>query len=116
MRIGILSKRAVTTARAIQLTLALIAPDVRAGSGGGPSTLAGNTLSAVAWVLRPAGAPGGGGLSRFMLQAYLRPDGSALIRVWDSAHNAYTRPAERSWSLFDNRLCLTLPAPGPDRI
>jgi hypothetical protein len=78
--------------------------------------LAGKTLSAVTWVPRPAAASGGGALSRFMLQAYLRQDGSALIRIWDPARNAYTRPVERNWTLSGSRLCLDLPNPGPGRI
>ena len=79
--------------------------------------LAGKTLSAVTWVPRAAAASSwGGALSRFMLQAYLRQDGSALIRVWDPARGAYTRPAERNWTLSGSRLCLDLPDPGPGRI
>ncbi|MBV8457437.1 MAG: hypothetical protein JO122_12560 [Acetobacteraceae bacterium] len=120
MRIGVASKRAAMAAGSIslviQLSLALVEPAFAAGTGGGPPTLSGNTLSAVAWVPRAAGAPGGGGLSRFMLQAYLRPDGSALIRIWDAARNAYTPPSERNWSLSGNRLCLNLPVPRPDQI
>jgi hypothetical protein len=86
------------------------------GAGGGPPALAGNTLSAVAWVPQSSAIPGGGALSRFMLQAYLRADGSTLIRIWDAARNAYTRPVERNWTLSGNRLCLDLPAPGPGRV
>jgi hypothetical protein len=87
-----------------------------AGADSGPPTLAGNTLSAVTWVPRSAATLGGGALSRFMLQAYLRQDGGALIRVWDPTRNAYTPPVERSWTLSGNRLCLDLPAPGPGRV
>ena len=87
-----------------------------AGADSGLLTLAGNTLSAVTWVPRAAATLGGGALSRFMLQAYLRQDGSALIRVWDPARNAYTRPVERNWTLSGSRLCLDLPAPGPGRV
>jgi hypothetical protein len=79
--------------------------------------LAGKTLSAVTWFPRAAAASSGGGaLSRFMLQAYLRQDGSALIRVWDPVRGAYTRPAERNWTISGSRLCLDLPDPGPGRI
>ena len=78
--------------------------------------LVGNTLTAVTWVPHSAAAPGGGALNRFMFQAYLRQNGVALIRVWDAARNAYTRPAERNWGLYGSRLCLDLPAPGPGRI
>jgi hypothetical protein len=74
--------------------------------------LTGNTLSAVAWVPHPAAASGRGALSRFMLQAYLQHNGSALMRVWDSTRNAYTRPLERNWTLSGSRLCLDLPNPG----
>ena len=78
--------------------------------------LVGNTLTAVTWVPHSAAAPGGGALSRFIFQAYLRQNGVALIRVWDAARNAYTRPVERNWGLYGSRLCLDLPAPGPGRI
>jgi hypothetical protein len=92
--------------------------DTKAANG--PQILAdllvGKTLSAVIWVPRPAAGSGGGALSRFMLQAYLRQDGSALIRIWDPARNAYTRPVERNWTLSSSRLCLDLPNPGPGRI
>jgi hypothetical protein len=101
------------------LFVALVVASTGAGAGdGSPMSidLAGNTLSAVTWVPRSAAAPGGGALSRFMLQAYLRPDGSALIRVWDAARNAYTRPAERYWTLSGSKLCLDLPPPGPGGI
>lgn len=98
------------------LSTALLTSGSGAGAEGGPLTLAGNTLSAVTWVPRSAATIGGGGLNRFMLQAYLRQDGSALIRIWDSARNAYTRPVERYWSLSGSRFCLDLPAPGPGRV
>ena len=82
----------------------------------GTPTLAGNTLSAVTWVPR-SNAAGGGALRRFVLQAYLRPDGTALVRVWDAPRNSYTRPEERRWGLSGSRLCLDLPVPpGPERI
>jgi hypothetical protein len=87
---------------------------------GGPQKLgdllAGNTLSAVIWVPRPAVTSTGGALSRFMLQAYLRPDGTTSVRVWDAAHNAYTMPVERNWTGSGNSLCLDLPNPAPARI
>ncbi len=104
----------------LMLCVASAVPGTFARAANGPPTaadvLAGNTLSVVTWVPRPATAPGGGGLSRFMLQAYLRQDGSALIRVWDTARNAYSRPVERNWSLSGSRLCLDVPNPGPGRI
>jgi hypothetical protein len=70
--------------------------------------LAGKTLSAVVEVMHAPGAPGGG-LGRIMFQAYLRPGGSALVRVWDTARNAYTPASDRRWSLDDGTLCLDLP-------
>jgi len=117
-------KAAVVTAPAafigMLVSVALLAAGAGASAGEGPRALAGflagNTLSAVIWVPRSAVAPGSGALSRFMLQAYLRRDGSALIRVWDAARNVYTQPAERNWTLSDSRLCLDLPTPGPGRI
>jgi hypothetical protein len=91
-----------------------------AKGAGGPQKLgdllAGNTLSVVIWVPRPAATSTGGALSRFMLQAYLRPDGTASVRVWDAARNAYTTTVERNWTESDNRLCLDLPNPAPARI
>jgi hypothetical protein len=118
------SKPAIVTARAVVigtlLSGALLTAGAGASAGDGPPAhagfLAGNTLSAVIWVPRSAATPGSGALSRFMLQAYLRRDGSALIRVWDAVRNAYTQPAERNWTLSDSRLCLDLPTPGPGRI
>ena len=74
--------------------------------------LIGNTLSIVAFIPRRPGGPGGGELTRLMLQAYFRPDGRALVRVWDPWHDRYTVPAERPWSLTGNTLCLDVPAPG----
>jgi hypothetical protein len=61
----------------------------------------------------PHEAPkGGGSLSRIMFQAFLRPGGTALIRRWDPAHDAYTTPAERRWSLSGSTLCLDFPDMG----
>jgi len=76
------------------------------------SQLVGNTLSAVAFVPRGAGMPGGGELARIMLQAYLGADGRALVRAWDPSRDAYTMPAERRWSLSGSTFCLELPAGG----
>ena len=73
------------------------------------SRLAGNTLSAVTYMPRKPGMPGGGELARVMIQAYLRPDGGALVRVWDPSRNAYTVPAERRWTLSGPRLCIDSP-------
>ncbi len=105
---------------ALMLCVVLAVPGTSARAANGLPTaadhLAGNTLSAVTWVPRPPTVSGGGALSRFMLQAYFRQDGSALIRIWDAAHNGYTRPVERSWTLSGSRLCLDVPNPGPGRI
>ncbi|MFZ2004807.1 MAG: hypothetical protein WB697_15655 [Stellaceae bacterium] len=83
-----------------------------------PSQLAGNTLSAVAFVPRPAELPGangpnGGELERIMLQAYLGADGRALVRAWDPSRDAYTAPAERRWSLTGATFCVDVPLAGP---
>src|SRR5690349_2811799 len=98
-RIETSSNPALITTWVVQMTTALSAALVMAstgaGAGGGSPTLAsllaGNTLSAVTWAPRSPATPGGGALSRFMLQAYLRQDGSALIRVW--AGSQYLREA-----------------------
>jgi hypothetical protein len=74
--------------------------------------LAGHTISVVAFVPRRPGAPGGGQLSRLIVQAYLGPDGRSLVRVWDASRNAYTAPAARPWTLTGSTLCLDVPAPG----
>ena len=101
-------------------SIVLVIAGMDAKAANGPQILAdllaGKTLSAVTWVPRPGSASGGGALTRFMLQAYLRQDGSALIRIWDPARNEYTRPVERNWTLSGKRLCLDLPNPGPGRI
>jgi hypothetical protein len=76
------------------------------------SRLSGNTLNVVAFMPRRSGAPGGGELTRLMLQAYLGPNGRAIVRVWDPWHDRYTVPAERPWSLAGSTLCVDVPAPG----
>jgi len=65
-------------------------------------------LSAVAYVPRNA-ANGGGSLQRLMLQAYLEPGGSALVRQWVPARNSYSAPARTRWSLADDTLCIEIP-------
>jgi hypothetical protein len=85
------------------------------------SQLIGNTLSAVAFVPRPAGMPGangpnGGELARIMLQAYLGAGGRALVRAWDPSRDAYTVPAERRWSLTGATFCVDVPLAGPQPI
>jgi hypothetical protein len=77
------------------------------------SQLAGNTLSAVAFVPRGPGMAGGGELARIMLQAYLGADGRALVRTWDPSRDAYTAPAERRWSLSGSTFCVDVPLAGP---
>ena len=119
MRLDTSFRPPVSVARAVVVTAILFSASVTAGAaeaGGEPAVLAGNTLSAVAWVARSAANSGGGDLIRLMLQAYLRQDGSALVRIWDPTRNAYTQPAERSWTLAGSKLCLDLPVPGPGRI
>jgi hypothetical protein len=69
--------------------------------------LTGNTLSAVLFL--PHAAAGGGSLDRVVFQAYLRADGSALMRRWQPAQNAYSALAERRWSVSGNLLCLDFP-------
>lgn len=72
------------------------------------SRLAGSTLSATAYVLSPPGSKAGG-LTRIVMQAYLGPDGRALVRAWDPPRNSYTPVAQRRWSLSGTTLCLDLP-------
>jgi len=120
MRINTRSHRAKLGVCAAALAAALGSGATSAKDAGGPARfddiLAGNTLSAVIWVPRSAAASGGGALNRFMFQAYLRQDGTASVRVWDAAHNAYTTVSERNWTGSGNRLCLDLPNPAPARI
>ena len=78
--------------------------------------LIGNTLSAVAFVPRMPGMPGGGELARIMLQAYLGADGRALVRAWDATRDAYTVPAERHWSLTGSTFCIDVPLAGGHQI
>lgn len=77
--------------------------------------LAGNTISAVTFVPRADAAAGGGSLLRLMFQAYLRPDGSAQLRVWDPVRNAYAAIEERRWSASGSTLCIGVPRIGLDR-
>ncbi len=76
------------------------------------AAFAGRTLSAVAYLSRSADR-GGGSLTRLMFQAYLRADGTASVRVWDVAADAYTRPAESHWTTKGEQLCLTVPTVSP---
>ena len=75
------------------------------------SLLENNTLAADMFL--PHAAPkGGGSLTRVMFQAYLRTDGTALIRRWDAPHDAYTSPAEAHWSVTGSTLCMNFPGLG----
>jgi hypothetical protein len=119
VRINTQSHLASLAICAVALAAALGSGTGAKGASGVPNLgdlLAGNTLNAVIWVPRPAATSTGGALSRFMLQAYLRPDGTASVRVWDAVRNAYTTTVERNWTGSDNRLCLDLPNPAPARI
>jgi len=120
MQIDTRSKPASVGIWAVALAAALGSAGSSTKAAGGPpklaDLLAGNTLSVVTWVPRSAASSAGGALSRFMLQAYLRQDGSASIRVWDVARNAFTKPVERNWTVSGSRLCLELPNPAPARI
>lgn len=89
---------------------ALVAQSAGAAEPGAPSLarLAGNTLNAVAYWPNPANSRNGG-LARVMVQAYLRPDGRALVRMWDAARGGYTAVSEREWNLKGSTLCLDLP-------
>lgn len=116
--VGRMQRRIALAMAAALLFLPLGLGPVRAGAEPAPLSgmLAGRTLSAVIYVRRPAWIHSSSELTRFMFQAYLRADGSALVRVWDEGRDAYTRPAERVWSVSETKLCVGLPHPGPDRI
>jgi hypothetical protein len=75
--------------------------------------LADKTLSGVAYIPQPTPQPGTDGtpsLKTVMFQAYLRPDGSALVRAWDPAADRYTPTEARPWRGEGTTLCLTVPA------
>ena len=67
------------------------------------------TLSGVAFIPQANNASS---LKTVMFQAYLRPDGSALVRAWDSVANRYTPTDTRPWRGTGDQLCLTVPAFG----
>ena len=72
------------------------------------TVLGDNTLAAVMFL--PHEAPtGGGSLTRVMFQAYLRTNGTALVRRWDAPRDAYTTPAEAHWSVTGSTLCMNFP-------
>lgn len=58
----------------------------------------------------------GGELARIMLQAYLGPDGRALVRAWDESRDSYTEPVELHWSLTGDTFCVQVPLTGPQPI
>jgi hypothetical protein len=120
MRIVTRSNPARVGIRSIVLAAALVSRGTITEAASGPpklgDLLAGNTLSAVIYVQRSVAALGASALNRFMLQAYLRRDGSALVRVWDAAHNSYSRPVDRKWDLSGNALCLDVVGLGPSKI
>ena len=72
--------------------------------------LGGKTLSAVVYVPRTAGAPGGGSLQRIVLQAYLAVDGRTVVRQWVPERNSYSTPQRTTWRLNDKTLCIDLPS------
>ncbi len=92
-----------------------------AAAGSGPNAMAPDaakdfidkTLSGVAFI--PLATPqanigGNSGLKTVMFQAYLRPDGTALVHAWDPATNRYTPTDTRPWRADGGTLCLTVPA------
>jgi hypothetical protein len=101
-------------ASALLAALATLVSREAAADGAAPlsARLAGNTLSAVAFVPRADASSGGGSLLRLMFQAYLRPDGGAQLRVWDTVRNAYTAIEERRWSVSGSTLCIGVPRIG----
>ena len=105
-------RRDALRAAAALMLLSLVGPGPAAAADplpGQPSLaaqLGGKTLSAVAYIKSPPGAAGG--LQRLMLQAYLAPDGSSLVRQWASARNSYSPPLRTRWSLSDDVLCIGL--------
>jgi hypothetical protein len=112
-----------TTKILVALSLALATSSSWAAEPPGVSAnqLVGNTLSAVAFVSRPADMPGangptGGELLRIMVQAYLGPGGQALVRAWDASRDAYTAPMQRRWSLAGSTFCVDVPLAGPQPI
>ena len=62
----------------------------------------GHTLSAVTF------GPGGKGktVDAVMWQAFLQPDGGAVMRRWDTGRNAYAPAVRTTWELRGERFCL----------
>src|SRR5579862_7944750 len=71
-----------------------------------PPQLANSTLSAVVYMSSAPGPVSDRSLRRVVLQAYLAPDGQALLRRWIGAQDSYSVPAPGRWSLDGDRLCL----------
>jgi hypothetical protein len=75
--------------------------------------LPGNTVSGVMFL--PSEGKTKEQLDRVVFQAFLEPGGSALMRRWDGARDAYTAPANGSWHISGDTLCLAFPdLPGPE--
>ena len=75
----------------------------------------GGTVSAVAYLpnAQPQPGPNGSGASSLltvMFQAFLRDDGTALVRSWDPQAARYTPTATQFWSIDGSTLCLAVPA------
>ena len=107
------------TPRAALLTVALLlgaaAPTAAANVDAldAAKDFADKTLSGIAYIPQPTPQPGTDGtpsLKTVMFQAYLRADGSALVRAWDPAANRYTPTDTRPWRGEGTTLCLTVPA------
>jgi hypothetical protein len=85
------------------------APQTGAASLLPNESLAGHTLSAVIYLPAPPDSHRGD-LARLMVQAYLSPDGGALVRLWNTEADRYSVPATSRWSLSGSRLCIGLPS------
>ena len=73
------------------------------------------TVSAVAYLpnAQPQPGPNATGASSLltvMFQAFLRGDGTALVRSWDPAAARYTPTATQFWSIDGSTLCIAVPA------
>ncbi|HUZ74641.1 MAG TPA: hypothetical protein VMU87_16775 [Stellaceae bacterium] len=69
--------------------------------------LAGNTLSGILYLPREGAK--GETLDRVVFQAFLRGNGTALVRRWVPAEDRYSPPGEQRWSLSGSTLCLDFP-------
>jgi hypothetical protein len=93
---------------AAALALAALAP-ARAQEASPPRAdrLAGNTLSGILYLAREGAT--GETLDRVVFQAFLRADGTALVRRWVAAQDRYSTPGDTRWSLSGSTLCLGFP-------